>query len=129
MLETKNMVHEGGRTTRGERRTPKHKMGDLGSERGYENASERGAGFIVHQKHIPDVVDIMAISSKVIHLILRINSIFKIIQTYAPISNSKEKELDQFYDNTDMALKGQRTYYTLLTGGFNSKLQKRQDQP
>lgn len=82
------------------------KSGHLFHYRGEKDTSVGEVGFIIHKKQIPNVTEIKTVCPRVIYLILRLNSRYsiKVIQAYAPTSDSEEDELELFYDNIDEVL-------------------------
>lgn len=106
------------------------KSGHLFHYRGEEHTSSGGIGMIVHKKHIPKITKIETISTRVILLILKLNSRYslKVIQVYAPTTGHTDEEVEKFYEEVTEALQRTRTHYTILMGDFNAKLGFKQDQ-
>lgn len=97
--------------------------------KGGQDINEGGVGFLIHKRHVQNIVEIEGISPRVLCLILRLNDRYnlKIIQVYAPTSTCSDEEIDAFYDDVDSALSRRSSHYTLLMGDFNAKLGLRND--
>lgn len=54
----------------------------------------------------------------------RDNYTLKIIQTYAPISQSSDEEIELFYDDISQVMDQENTKYALIMGDFNVKVGK-----
>jgi len=106
------------------------KSGHLLQYKGEENIARGGVGFMVHKKHIKDIVKIESICSRVIYLILKLNKRYtiKIIQVYAPTTDHNDEEIENFYEDIYRAMQQDKTHYTLLMGDFNAKLGHREDE-
>lgn len=105
------------------------KSGHMLHYRGEENSSNGGVGFLVHKKYIPDIIKIESICPRVIYLVLRLNSRYKltIIQVYAPTTSHSEEETEEFYEDIRTALRKTRTHYTMMMGDLNAKLGFKRD--
>lgn len=106
------------------------RSGNLFHYRGLEEKSEGGVGFIVHKRHLANIKDIKSISSRVIYLVIKLNTRYslKIIQAYAPTSDSDEEDIEVFYEDLNTALHDSPTHYTIMMGDFNAKLGRKQDE-
>lgn len=103
--------------------------GHLFHYKGIENVFEGGVGILVHKNHIPNILQIQCISTRVMYLIYRLNSrcSLKIIQVYAPTSAHTDNEMECFYEDVNTALQQKRTQYTILMGDLNAKLGHKTD--
>lgn len=95
-----------------------------------EEKAIRGVGFLVHKKYVKQIVDVKKISSRVIYIILQLNTKYsiQIIQTYAPTSDYSEKEVENYYEDISTALQEGKTRFTLLIGDFNAKIGSKMDE-
>ena len=48
----------------------------------------------------------------------------KVIQVYAPTSQSSDDEIESFYDDITQVMDQEKTKYTLVVGDFNAKVGK-----
>lgn len=106
------------------------KSGHLFHYIGQPDKSEGGVGFILHRQLVERIIEIKSVSARIIYLSLKLNSRYKmkIIQAYAPTSASEEDEIETFYDELGEALRTRPAHYTLLTGDFNAKLGRKQEE-
>lgn len=106
------------------------RSGNLFHYKGLEDKSEGGVGFIVHKRHLASIKEIKSISSRVIYLVIRLNTRYslKIIQAYAPTSDSDEEDVEVFYEDLNTALHDSPTHFTIMMGDFNAKLGRKQDE-
>lgn len=90
---------------------------------GDDNSSVGGTGFLIHKRHRTNILSLKKISTRVICLVLKLNTRYniKIIQAYAPTSNHTDEEVELFYDDIRDAISGQKAHYTILCGDFNAK--------
>ncbi|XP_030747131.1 craniofacial development protein 2-like [Sitophilus oryzae] len=95
-----------------------------------EETAIRGVGILVHKKYKDMIVDVKNISPRVICLTIKLNKKYsvKVIQAYAPTTESTDDELENFYEDVSTALQNGKTHYTMLIGDFNAKVGSKQDE-
>ncbi|XP_030745253.1 uncharacterized protein LOC115874286 [Sitophilus oryzae] len=95
-----------------------------------EETAIRGFGILVHKKHNDMIVDVKNISPRVICLKIKLNKKYsvKVIQAYAPTTESTDDELENFYEDVSIALQNRKTHYTMLIGDFNANVGSKQDE-
>ena len=45
----------------------------------------------------------------------------KVVQAYAPTSSYDDEEIEQFYEDVELAMRKVQTQYTIVMGDFNAK--------
>jgi len=51
----------------------------------------------------------------------------KVTQAYALITKNENEEIENFYEDIEIALRKNNCYYIFLTGNFNAKTDKQMD--
>ena len=89
----------------------------------------RGTGFWVSRRWKDNIVDYYSKSDRISVLILRINrrTALKLIQVYAPTSNSEDEEVESFYDDIQAVIDDDRCGKPIVMGDFNAKIGEKQD--
>ena len=91
------------------------------------NNGQAGVGFLVTKKWKDNITRVSSGYSRVAELVLRITDIYqlKIVQIYAPTTSHSDEETDNFNNTTDKILEKQ-TYYTIVMGDCNAKVEDKQ---
>ena len=97
--------------------------------RGKENEKSSGVGFLINSSIVGNVLKFDSLSDRVAYVIIRLNKRYtlKVIQVYAPTSQSSDEEIEKFYDDIGKVLDEEKTKYTILMGDFNAKVGKKKD--
>lgn len=84
-------------------------------------------GFIVNKNIEHLISKYYAISERVIYLIIRLNKRYnlQLIHCYAPTTKAGDEAVEQLYEDIIRARNLENTYFTIITGDFNSKLGER----
>lgn len=82
--------------------------------------SNGGIGFLIHKKHIQNIVRIKCISERVAYVIISLNEGYnmKIIQVHNPTSDHEDEELERLYGEIEIATEESRIEETPLNGSF-----------
>ncbi|XP_069993133.1 craniofacial development protein 2-like [Penaeus vannamei] len=73
-------------------------------------------------------LEYLSISDRIAWIVVRLcKNTLKVIQAYAPTSQSSEDEIDSFYDDLSQKMDQEPTKYTLLIGDFNAEVGKQQN--
>lgn len=73
-----------------------------------------GIGFLVNKRQVENIIDIKAISTRVVHM--------KIIRVYAFTSEYNEDEMENFYENIAIAFDQTPTHFTISCGNLNTTM-------
>ena len=94
--------------------------------RGKENGKSSGVGFLINREIAGNIVKCDSVSDRVAWIVIRLSKRYtlKIIQIYAPTSQSSDEEIESFYDDISQVMDQEKTKYTLLIGDFNAKVGK-----
>lgn len=92
-------------------------------------AKTGGVGFIVRPKYVKNISLCKIISERIAFLIIQINqkTTIKFISCYAPTTDYKDEDLEEFYKLLSKVLEHKSTY-TIICGDMNAKLGVRKDQ-
>lgn len=92
-------------------------------------AKTGGVGFIVRPKYVKNISLCKIISERIAFLIIQINqkTTIKFISCYAPTTDYKDEDLEEFYKLLSKVLEHKSTY-TIICGDLNAKLGIRKDQ-
>ena len=95
----------------------------LGKGEGRTNRG--GIGFVVSKKWVPSIVSCQLHSARIGTLIVKLNEVstLKVIQVYAPTSESEDEEVEDFYESL-RAVEKEKSTYMVIMGDFNAKLGK-----
>lgn len=106
------------------------KSGNTFYYRGNEESSDGGVGFIIHKRLVSNILHLESISPRVCFVVIKLNQRYsiKVIQVYAPTSTHTDEEVEMFYDDVAMALSKAPTYFSFITGDFNAKIGKKEDE-
>lgn len=90
--------------------------------KGNDERSDGGVGMVIHKSMSEKLMNIKAISNRVIYATFRINKRYelKIVQAYAPTSSSTDEDIDQFYEDLDLATRENRCFDTVVMGDFQN---------
>ena len=94
--------------------------------RGKESEKSSGVGFLINREIAGNVVKFSSVSDRVAWIVIRLCKRYtlKVIQIYAPTSQSSDDEIESFYDDITQVMDQEKTKYTLLMGDFNAKVGK-----
>ena len=92
--------------------------------RGKENGKSHGVGFLINNDIADNVVKFDSTSDRIAWVVVKLCNRYslKVIQVYAPTSQSSEEELESFYEDITRVLEEEKTQYTLIIGDFNAKV-------
>ncbi|KAL7850233.1 hypothetical protein SRHO_G00195820 [Serrasalmus rhombeus] len=85
----------------------------------------RGVGFIFSKEWASRITSCQLVSARIGLLNLRLSgkATLKIVQAYAPITNSDDKEVEQLYQELEDILVSKSTY-TVMMGDFSAKIRR-----
>ena len=100
------------------------KSGNIIYWKGHDDRSESGVGFLINKEIVGNIINFKAINERIITITIRLNRKYKIqiIQVYAPTTSHDDKEIEDFYELLDNAIKEEKSNATIITGDFNEKV-------
>ncbi|KAK6762648.1 hypothetical protein RB195_023390 [Necator americanus] len=85
-----------------------------------------GVGFVVHPSvvHLADSHEILSPRLAILRLRPLRQKLISIINCYSPASAADEPELDAFYEELEVVIHNEKSFYKFVVGDFNAKLGK-----
>ena len=110
------------------RRRGEHKIqlksGNVIYWKGHDDRSESGVGFLINKEIVGNIINFKAINERIITITIRLNRKYQIqiIQVYAPTTSHDDKEIEDFYELLDNAIKEEKSNATIIISDFNAKV-------